>query len=587
MEKESSMDRRSFLTGAVGVGAAVAAGSLAATQLASADEAADGEESSADEAADSDEASEEETDSGSDASDEQAAFEAAAEPIDPVTPPETYDYEADVVIVGSGAGGVMAAMRLADAGLSVALVEKASVIGGESRYAMYIINPGGNQIAESYEYAMPSYPYDLESLLSWLQVDEYQYTADPDLLRAIYTAGPDAIDWLIDEGGCNLDALYRSASGCSMLYWDQDCDSGEDPIEKVGWGDWFTNLQDEVLPEKGVEMYLSTEATALVQDENGRIVGIKAEADGAELYFHANVAVLLTAGDFSNNRALWKKYCPRSLETVGSLPGWGENTGEALRMCLGVGADIAGYDTIGMSDCDIKWGEQDEYSLELPTHLISEGQTVANQPWMRVNNRGERVPYGGVQPAVYVANPKTYAIFDEKWRELIPENYFGTRGPYYCTNRSENFQTLIDNGYVQTADTIEELEEKLGLNEGILSENVAQWNEACETGEDWMEYTPYDSSYLVSIDEPPYYGVALGGTVWAVKCGVRVNSSMQVLSTDGSVIPGLYAGFHTAGGQAGEMTLSSMSVTAYGQLGMSFVGGYMAADAIAEESAQA
>lgn len=555
---DGAMGRRSFLLGTLGVGALTAAGALVgcAPQASSSAQS----ESNGDDP-------------------KKAAYEAATEPIAPVDPPASYDYDVDVVVVGSGAGGVAASLRLADAGMSVALLDKDPQIGGASRYAMYIINVGGHQIAEKYQYAMPSYPYNVDNLVQWLHGSEDRQTSNSDLLRAIYTSGPKTIDWLIDEYGCKLEAMNRSAEGCVQLYWEQDID-GEDPFEKLGWGDWFDSIQNEVIPTKSIDLHLNTTVTALVSD-GGEVVGVKATQDQGDVFFHAKKGVILAAGDFSANRALFKKYCPYTSKGITTLNGYDGDTGDAFRMGLGMGADVAGFDTVGMTDCDIVWRKYEEYDLDMECHISSSGQTVAAQPWMRVNKFGERVAFNDANCAgIMPANPETFVCFDSKWGDLIEENHFQTRGPRYATTRKEQFQKIIDSGIVSQADTIEELEVKLGLAEGTLSQNVEKWNAACEAGEDWVADDKYDPQYLVPIDTPPYFGVGIGGMLWGIKCGLKVTPQLEVLSTEGTVVPGLYASFHTAGGQCGDMNTSQFSVSGFGQLGMSFVGGYMAADSI-------
>ena len=72
--------------------------------------------------------------------------------------------------------------------------------------------------------------------------------------------------------------------------------------------------------------------------------------------------------------------------------------------------------------------------------------------------------------------------------------------------------------------------------------------------------------------------------LFATKCGLRINPKMQVIDTEGAVIPGLYAGWHTAGGSNGENNLAGKPFNGlYGDVGLSFLGGYMAAGSIIGE----
>ena len=72
------------------------------------------------------------------------------------------------------------------------------------------------------------------------------------------------------------------------------------------------------------------------------------------------------------------------------------------------------------------------------------------------------------------------------------------------------------------------------------------------------------------------------------KTGLRVNPHMQVISTSGEAIPGLYAGWHTAGGSAGDGNAAGKPLTGmYADLGLAFVGGYMVAGGIMAEDGKA
>lgn len=62
-----------------------------------------------------------------------------------------------------------------------------------------------------------------------------------------------------------------------------------------------------------------------------------------------------------------------------------------------------------------------------------------------------------------------------------------------------------------------------------------------------------------AIKDPPFYGCRIGGNLYGTKAGLMINDEMQVISTKGTVIPGLYAGWHTAGGAARTATSATLS----------------------------
>ena len=130
------------------------------------------------------------------------------------------------------------------------------------------------------------------------------------------------------------------------------------------------------------------------------------------------------------------------------------------------------------------------------------------------------------------------------------------RVPEWQRDWRNAFQIMVDAGAVKECDTIEELEQELGLREGVLVKAVEDWNKACEAGEDSVPTYKYDPEWLIPIGDPPYYGAKIGGNLFATKCGLRINPQMQVIDVEGAVIEGLYAGWHTAGGSNGENNIA-------------------------------
>ena len=157
------LNRRSFLKGAASLGVAAAAGSALAGCAAP---------------------KETSREAGSGGDDAARAFAAEAEPIEPVDPPDTWDHEVDVVVVGSGGGGMASSIRLALEGYTVALLEKDTTTGGASRYSGHFVNFGGHKMANEAGWAYPAYPYDPDAIVEYLN-DLWQQSADTELLRTV------------------------------------------------------------------------------------------------------------------------------------------------------------------------------------------------------------------------------------------------------------------------------------------------------------------------------------------------------------------------------------------------------------------
>ena len=357
------------------------------------------------------------------------------------------------------------------------------------------------------------------------------------------------------------------------------------------------------------------------------VVGVKVTDEEGEKFIHATNCVILCAGGMEVNRAMMAKYSATTLQGIANIATPPNGTGECIRMGQGVGADLAGYDSTGAFDGGVWWRDYDEFDTEMDCHINKDGNQVVRQPWLRINRDGNRVPYIGTSARVYPyvndASPsseglcetaaiemsqpggKTYCIFDSKYEQLMLDNYFGQvicrkgkiladddpfydRVPEYLRDWHTGFNDMVEAGVIRKCDTIEELEAALGLREGVLVDNVEKWNAACAAGEDYAATYKYPKEWLLALDEPPYYGAIVGGHVFGSKCGLKVNPDMQVISTEGAPIPGLYAAWHTAGGSAGEGNPAGKPLTGvFADLGLAFVGGYMAAGGVMKKDGRA
>nr|CBX28499.1 hypothetical protein N47_G38230 [uncultured Desulfobacterium sp.] len=134
----------------------------------------------------------------------------------------------------------------------------------------------------------------------------------------------------------------------------------------------------------------------------------------------------------------------------------------------------------------------------------------------------------------------------------------------------------IDSGMIQIDTTIEGLGQKLGLDPVRLKERVFSYNKICEAGVD-NEFGK-KAEFLIPVKNPPFYGIKVGSNIGASQCGLRVNEYFQVLDTNCSVIPGLYAAFHTAGGAIGE---NMMGGSVLADCHLAYTSGYVAGETAA------
>ena len=159
--------------------------------------------------------------------------------------------------------------------------------------------------------------------------------------------------------------------------------------------------------------------------------------------------------------------------------------------------------------------------------------------------------------------------------------------PEHYRDWHHGVQDAIDADVLKRRDTLEELEADLGFAPGVLTSAVAKWNECCERGEDDFMY-PMPPEWLHAIVKPPFYGCRIGGNLYGTKAGLLINDQMQVVGTNGLVIPGLYAGWHTAGGACGENSYIGDPIlgSLMGDVGLAFCGGYLCGTSAVEHELQ-
>ena len=523
-----------------------------------------------------------------------AAFPADdATPIPPRKVPASWDYECEVCVVGAGGGGLNAAARAAELGAKTICVEAMGLHGGNAQEAGMCAILGGSKLQESKRFAFPSYPFDARALADWA-IDEYHYAADPHLIYRIAEAGGTCIDWM---GDCGV----RWRLGEVPVYVAPKNSTLDHHVLKMKDA---TDAMFSFGQKHGVEYHFQSPAEALVQDGDGRIVGVVCREDyQREVYIHATKAVILTAGGFCNNKALLQRYIPTAAMGCASSYLTAGETGECFRMGLGVGADVSGFNSSASFDGGVDWeAEGGQWA-----RFLYDGMTqLSRQPWFTIDRCGNRLRYMdsrvgedganaiyalGDLATIQMTPPghRSYIIFDanyedhlagfaqEHCRKLItPDLEQIEKVPEHYRDWHHGVQDAIDADVLKRRDTLEELERDLGFAEGVLVEAVAKWNETCEKGEDDFMY-PMPPEWLHAISTPPFYGCRIGGNLYGTKAGLLINDEMQVIGTNGKAIDGLYAGWHTAGGACGENSYIGDPIlgSLLGDVSLAFCGGYL------------
>jgi succinate dehydrogenase/fumarate reductase flavoprotein subunit len=460
--------------------------------------------------------------------------------------PEKWDYEADVVVVGYGGAGCVAAITAHDAGAKVLLVEKAPEgdHGGNTRVCGQMwFNP--TPVDEAIQY------FDAMSGAYGVPADMVQVWAE--------AMGKNA-DWVASIGGdpqeiniFNPEFPDLPGSQCAHTY-----------ANPVTMQSRLFKLLDANVAQRNIEVLYGSPAKQLVQDcETKEILGVLADQSGNEIAVKASRAVILTCGGFENNQQMIHDYLHWE---YGYPKGTPYNTGDGILMAMAAGADLWHMDNVAGPDWNLKVPEYD-FAFGYSLYPSPPSWIVVAADSKRYINEKVGTAHGKVQlHDVWVELPMylpQHMIFDEKVRTAGPLYYDTERFSWYSVvtgyRWSDDNMVEINKGWITQADTIRELAQKINRDPDTLEETVNTYNAACAAGKDPEFGTSPEN--LVALDTAPFYAMQLSPTFTNTQGGPMRNKDAAVLDTDGNPIPRLYSAgelgsiygnIYNGGGNVGE-----------------------------------
>ena len=450
--------------------------------------------------------------------------------------PETYD----VVVVGAGLAGCTAALSAAESGATVLLLEKGATYGGSS------VKAGGGMLFAG---------TDLQAAAG---VED-----DNDRLReAILTAGrgknePAPVDAYLEN---QLDTYHFMRDRGVEFRLHVTGTNDVSRMHAAPQGRATQVMFDAFRSSSTADYWTSATAKRLVQDGDGRVVGVILDRDGAEKVVTARRAVVLTSGGFAHSRELLQTFAPAWADAT--KMGGVHNTGDGLRMAWAIGADVAdmGYVEASFgasikSYPDLSDNEDGEPRLLYPT---SQGGIIVNLDGKRFVD--ENLNYKIIS-GVCETQPRAIAfqVFDQSMMDRSQP-----------APTPSDFKSALADGYLIEADTIEKLAEKLEIDPAALRDTVDTYNQFVDEGHD-PEHDRTFSDYGVErgghLDAPPFYAYACRSGVTTTYCGVRVDERMRVKDVFGDPIPGLFAAGEVVGGFHGATYLSGTGLGKAGVFG--------------------
>jgi len=462
------------------------------------------------------------------------------------SPDNHWDETAEIVIIGYGLAGAVAAITAHDLGASVLMLEKQSA---ESHCTCSSLSMGiflsPSDVDRATEYMMALNQVGAQQGVSWTDLDTIHAWVK-------YTAQNK--DWLIRLGGkvkfFSRGGEFPELPGAeSMELW-----------KYQGNGLRMMQFMYDQVASREISVWYQTQAQRLLTGEGGRVIGVRAvDNRGGQprtVNIRALKAVILCSGGFEGNEEMKLQYL-RVYPMY--FAGGTANTGDGIRMAQEVGADLWHMNCVSARLCarfpdfpvaffiDFSGGGWSQRSM-----VEAKGKAAAG--FIFVDKYGRRYMSEDLKPhaAAYdlgvfdshrLEYPRvpSYHIFDQRRMERGPLGQVtsGPSGPQRLYKWSRDNLLELRKGWIIRGETVAELAGNIGVPAANLENTVQLWNKYCEVGKDPdFGRSPLE---LVPLDSPPFYAIKLfpGGS--NTQGGPRRNSRAQVVNPFGEPIPGLYA----------------------------------------------
>jgi fumarate reductase flavoprotein subunit len=422
------------------------------------------------------------------------------------------DVSVDVVIVGAGACGLVAALAAVENGATVLLLEKLEDVGGNSRLSTGSIPAAGSrfQIAAGID--------DNPALMVADLLEASGPHEAEDLLTNMAELSVELVHWLVDTHGVDLQLItdYKHVGhSVARLHAPGDRD-----------GKFLVDDLVAACEKVGVTIRTSHPVVGVIT-EGDAVVGVQVEPVSGEPYRVLAKSVILAANGYGNNKALLKRWMPEIADaqyfgapgSTGEAVAWAEDLGAAM---INVSA-YQGYAAIA----------NPELGLLLSWTTVEMGAVIVSPAGLRVGD--ESRGYSGFASILLEHGDTAYAVFDTTIRDYVLEN-------------EPRFVRLFNDGLIIEASNFQQLAEFIGCDSSTLGDTLVTVARAA-SGETTDEFgrTNFGFGPL----KAPYCVAKVTPGLFHTQGGVQVDAHARVIRADGSPIAGLFAGGGVAAGVSG------------------------------------
>ena len=452
----------------------------------------------------------------------------------------------DVLVVGGGNAGLVAAIEARNPGANVIVLEKSpkKARGGNSRFSygdFRVATENRNEIdallqgADLPKGGVEIEPYGKDDFYNQvMRVSEGW--ADKRLTEIFVMKSYDTLLWMKEQGlKWDIDPIHAYKRGGGLFY-----PSTQPFLQASGSGEGLVEQLYGIVEKRGIDVLYDTAARELILNEEGRVIGVFAKQIDGFIRIDAK-NIILACGGFQASPDKRRAYLGENLDLV-KLRGTRYNTGDGLQMAVEIGAQVAGH-----------WGGFHASPVSEDSPMV-EAESANSQRYsylygVMVNRDGKRFVDEGENFFSY-----TYAKFG---KEILKQ----PGGVAFQIFDSKVFPVLrveYQDALRVESESLEELAEELDVNVEQFQETIKEFNAAVLDEKPFIPYerdgrctrglNPEKTNWAQRIDKPPYraYAVVCGLTM--TYGGLKTNEKAQVMDTTERPIKGLYAVGEITGG---------------------------------------
>lgn len=463
----------------------------------------------------------------------------------------TWDAEADILVIGAGGAGLVAALTAARSGAHVIVLEASDSAGGNTSHSSGVIQAAGTPEQQSLAGISDDSPE--KHAQYYLACGEGQLNED--IVHLACKRAPQCIEFM-KELGLSYDVVYGNGPIPNVeaeLQQPRIHLAGKDEND-LQYGQAHVAALLKAAQDLDVEFIYGTRAVKLLQDTHQVVEGVLTEN---KKYYRGKQAVILATCSYDRNIDMARSFSHHMVQALNdnralTVP---TNIGDGIKMAMEIGADLDGMGGfIGLSN-------NIGGTPTLPH--------VPEVPGIIVNKYGHRFVsesdhYAWVVRALFNQEDHlAWGIFDSHAYALTGSVVGGVNP------MSDDFSKEIADGTVIQASTIEELAVALNIPIDNLKKTIDQWNNDMTQLKSDSQF-PSRRAGLIPIDTPPYFATRCYDYNLGALGGLKINNKTQVLHVSGQPIPHLYAAGQVVGGFMGSYYPGTgtgiLSTLAFGQV---------------------